>query len=131
MHFLPVFELTSNSLTTIKVEQYQGPSNQSMLLIQEPIHEIFQKNFRELAVLKILLFLSREFRKILLHSHENKSKFIRYQTVILLVYPLIHFQKIFHPTRSTIFLSVYLILSVWIYPTPSIRDLRVCNLTKK
>ena len=39
MHFLPVFELMSDSLTTI----YQCPSNQSILHIQGPIPEIFTK----------------------------------------------------------------------------------------
>ena len=39
IHFLPVFELMSDSLTTI----YQCPSNQSILHIQGPIPEIFTK----------------------------------------------------------------------------------------
>ena len=43
MHFLPVFELMSDSLTTIKVEPHQCPSHQSFLLTQGPIHEIFSK----------------------------------------------------------------------------------------
>ena len=43
MHFLTVFELMSDSLTTILVEPHQCPSHQSILLTQEPIHEIFEK----------------------------------------------------------------------------------------
>jgi hypothetical protein len=42
MHFLPVFELTSDSLSTIEVEPHQCPSHQSILLTQGPIHKILQ-----------------------------------------------------------------------------------------
>ena len=52
MHFLTVFELMSDSLTVIQVEPHQCPSHQSILLIQGPIHEIFTKKYRELAILK-------------------------------------------------------------------------------
>ena len=52
----------------------------STLLTQGPIHEIFMTKYWELAVLKISGFLSKPFWnfifKKLLHSHENKSKFI-------------------------------------------------------
>jgi hypothetical protein len=40
MNFLPVFELTLDSLTTIQVEPNQSPLHQSNLLIQE----MFEKN---------------------------------------------------------------------------------------
>ena len=43
MHFLPVFELMSDSLTATKVETNQCPLHQSILLTQGPIHEN-QKN---------------------------------------------------------------------------------------
>ena len=41
MHFLPVFELMSDSLTTMQVEIHKCPLHQSILLTQGPIHEIF------------------------------------------------------------------------------------------
>ena len=41
MHFLPVLELMSDSLTAIKFEPDQCPLHQSILLI----HEIFTKKF--------------------------------------------------------------------------------------
>ena len=37
MHFLPIFELTLDSLTTILVEPHQCPSHQSIILTQGPI----------------------------------------------------------------------------------------------
>ena len=43
--FFPVFELMSDSLTTILVEPYQCPSHQSILLTQGLIHEIFMKKY--------------------------------------------------------------------------------------
>ena len=43
--FLAVFELISDSLTAISVEQNQCPSHQSILLTQGPICEIFAKKF--------------------------------------------------------------------------------------
>ena len=49
MHFLPVFELTSDSLTATKVETNQCPLHQSILLTQGPIHEIFMKKYWELT----------------------------------------------------------------------------------
>ena len=49
MHFLPVFELTSDSLTATKVETNQCPSHQSILQTQGPIHEIFMKKYWELT----------------------------------------------------------------------------------
>ena len=42
MHFLPVFELMSDSFTTIQVKPHQCPSHQSILLIQGPISEILR-----------------------------------------------------------------------------------------
>ena len=45
MHFLPVFELMSDSLTAIQVEKHQCPSHQSILLTQGPIHENFMKKY--------------------------------------------------------------------------------------
>jgi hypothetical protein len=44
-HFLPVFELMSESLATIQVETNQCPSHQSILLTQGPIHENFIKKY--------------------------------------------------------------------------------------
>ena len=84
MHFLAVSELLSDSLTAIYIELHQCPSHHSILLTQGPIWEIFAKIFRELAILKNELFLSRPFwiffskKKIffLLHSHENQPKFL-------------------------------------------------------
>ena len=52
MHFLPVIELMPDSLMTIKVEPYQCPLHQSILLTQGPIHKIFTKKYRELAELE-------------------------------------------------------------------------------
>ena len=57
MHFQPVLELMSVSLTAIQVEPHQCPSHQSILLTQGPI-------------CKICDFFC------LLHSHKNQSKFI-------------------------------------------------------
>ena len=45
MHFLPVIELISDSLTAIKVKPHQCPLHQLILLIQGPIHEIFIKKY--------------------------------------------------------------------------------------
>jgi len=61
MHFLPVFELMSDSLTATKVETNQCPSHQSILLTQGPIHENFMKKYRELAELENEVFLRRPF----------------------------------------------------------------------
>ena len=58
MHFLPVFELMSNSLTTIL---HQCPSHQSILGTQGTIHEIFMIQYWELAELENELFFSRTF----------------------------------------------------------------------
>ena len=52
MHFYPFFELISDRLMTIYVEQHHCPSHQFILLTQGPIHEIFTKKFWELAILK-------------------------------------------------------------------------------
>ena len=60
-HFLPVFELMSDSLTTLKVEPYQCPSHESILLTQGPIHENFMKKYWELAELENEVFLRRPF----------------------------------------------------------------------
>ena len=61
MHFLPVFELMSDSLTATKVETNQCPSHQSILLTQGPIHENFMKKYWELAELENEFFLRRPF----------------------------------------------------------------------
>jgi hypothetical protein len=64
MHFLPVFELTVDSLSAIQVKPHQWPSHQSILLTQGPIHKIFTKknlrigdfgklSFFESAILKL------------------------------------------------------------------------------
>ena len=87
MHFLPVLELMSDSLTAIYVEQNQCPSHQSILLTQEPIHGIFAKIFRELAILKNKVFFGGHFEIFffkkknffLLHSHVKRSKFLGQQ----------------------------------------------------
>ena len=50
--FLAVFELMSDSLTTIYVEPDQCPSHHAILLTQGRICEIFTKKFWELAILK-------------------------------------------------------------------------------
>ena len=60
-HFLAVFELLSDSLTAIYVELHRCPLHHSILLTRGPISEIFAKKFRELAILKNELFLSRPF----------------------------------------------------------------------
>ena len=52
MHFLPVFELMSDSLTATKVKTNQCPSHQSILLTQGPIHEIFMKNIENWPKMK-------------------------------------------------------------------------------
>ena len=54
--FLAIFELMSDSLTTTQVEPNQCPSHKSILLTQEPIHEIFTKKYWELAILKTQFF---------------------------------------------------------------------------
>ena len=61
MHFWPVLELMSDSLTAIYVEPHQCPSHQPILLTQGPICESFAKIFWELAILKNVVFLSRPF----------------------------------------------------------------------
>ena len=45
MHFLPVFELMSDSLTATYVEPHQCPSHQSILLTKGQIHEFFAEDF--------------------------------------------------------------------------------------
>ena len=44
MHFLPVFEHMSDSLTTILVEPHQCSSHQFILFTQRPIPEILSEN---------------------------------------------------------------------------------------
>ena len=61
MHFLPVFELMSDSLTAIYVVPHECPSHQSILLTQGPICKIFAKKLWELAILKISVFFSLQF----------------------------------------------------------------------
>ena len=87
MHFLSVFELTSDSLSTIQVEPHQCPSHQSILLTQGPIHEILAEIAQLLVVVeKLSFFKSAILKKILqkkifflLHSYENQSTFIGQQ----------------------------------------------------
>ena len=57
MHFLPVFELMSDSLTATKVETNQCPSHQSIILTQGPIQQVFTKNIENWRSLKRLAFL--------------------------------------------------------------------------
>ena len=84
MHFLPVFELMSDSLTATKVETNQCPSHQSILLTQGPIHEIFMKKYWELAELEnesfwgghFEFFKSAILNFFLLHISEKSSPFI-------------------------------------------------------
>ena len=84
-HFLPTFELTSDSLTTLQVEPFQCPSHHLILLIQGQISEIFTKFVREFMILKISVLLSWPFWNFfsnnffLLYSHENQSKVLGYQ----------------------------------------------------
>ena len=110
MHFLPVFELMSDSLTTIQVEPHQCPLHQSILLTQGPIQEIFAKKFRELAILKNKLFLAAILKfifskkKKLLHSHVKRSKFLGQQgwveilMIILVSSCLLAWANILHPS---------------------------------
>ena len=87
MHFLPVLELMSDSLTAIQVEPNQCPSHQSILLTQGPIQEIFAKKFQELAILKNKLFFGGHFeifffkkkKFFLLHSLVKRSNFLGQQ----------------------------------------------------
>ena len=74
MHFLPVFELTSASLTAIWVEPHQCPSHQSILLTQGPIHEILAEIAQLLAMLKNSVFLSQPFS--IFFSKKKKNCFI-------------------------------------------------------
>ena len=84
MHFLPVFELMSDSLTATKVETNQCPLHQSILLTQGPNHENFMKKYWELAELENEIFwgghfefLSRSFWNIfLLQFIEKCSPFL-------------------------------------------------------
>jgi hypothetical protein len=57
MHFLPIIELMTESLTNIYVESHQCPSYQSILLTQGPIHEILA----EIANLLVMLMLFGHF----------------------------------------------------------------------
>ena len=63
-HFLAVLDLMSDNLTTILVEPNQCPSNQSILLTQEPIHEILVEIARLLAMLKnsFFFFFEKNFK---------------------------------------------------------------------
>ena len=72
MQFLPVFELLQDSLSAIQVELHQCPSPQLILLTQGPIHEIFTKKYRELVILKNVVFLSRPFFFRIFFSHLEK-----------------------------------------------------------
>jgi hypothetical protein len=80
MHFLPVFELTSDSLSAIQVEPHQCPSHQSILLTQETIHKNFTNFFCQIGNFEKLSFFESAILKFfLLHSHENQSKLLGYQ----------------------------------------------------
>ena len=61
MHFVPVLELMSDSLTTISVESHICTSHQFNLLTQGPIALNLVKRYWELMVLKNVVFLSRPF----------------------------------------------------------------------
>ena len=79
-HFLSVFELTLDSLSTIQVEPHQCPLHQSILLTQGPIHEILAEIAQLLVVVeKLSFFESAILNFFLLHSHKNQSKFIGQQ----------------------------------------------------
>ena len=56
MHFLPVFELMSDSVTAIWVEQNQCPSHQSILLTQGRTKKILAEISQLLAKLKNSVF---------------------------------------------------------------------------
>ena len=86
VHFLTVFELMSDSLIAILVEPHQCPLHQSILLTQEPIHEMFTREYWELAIVRITVFLNWPFwfffsKKIcfFLHFRENQLKISGYQ----------------------------------------------------
>ena len=90
MHFLcfkAVFELMSDSLTTIQIEPYQCPLHQAILLTQRPIYEIFEKKILRIGGIENLSFFQSAIvdfffpkKKIfLLHSHENQSKCLEQQ----------------------------------------------------
>ena len=73
-HFYPFFELMSDSLTTIYVEQHCCLSHQFNLLTQGPIPEIFAKKYWELAE-----FFELAIDFFLLHPYSNQSQFMGYQ----------------------------------------------------
>ena len=56
IHFLSVFELISDSPTTIWVEPHQCPLHQSILLAQGPVHEIFEKKLLRIGRIENLSF---------------------------------------------------------------------------
>jgi hypothetical protein len=110
MHFLPVFELMSDSLMTIKVEPHQCPSNQSILLTQGPISEIFLRigGFENLSFFEMafLIFFFQIFF-LLLQSHENQSKVLTYQEwVEVLMITLFSSQKSPNPNISAPSVSI-------------------------
>ena len=69
--FLAIFELISDSLTAISVEQNQCPSHQSILLTQGPIHEILMKIAQLLEVVEKLSF----FESAILNFFFRKKNF--------------------------------------------------------
>ena len=120
MHFLPVLELISDSLTAIQVEPNQCPSHQSILLTQGPIQEIFVKKFRELAILKKQLFFWLPFRKKnLLHSHVKRSKFLGQQGWVDILMITLVFSWFFLHWTNILHLSVYLINFTFILGHPT------------
>ena len=57
MHFLPVIDFMLDSIMVIKVEPHQRPLHQSIILIQDPFHEIFSKNFLRIGDFEKVIFL--------------------------------------------------------------------------
>ena len=70
--FQAVLALMSDSLTTTQVEPHQCPSHLSILLILDPISEIFAKE----RPFWTYFFKNKFF---LLHFYENPSKVLEYQ----------------------------------------------------
>ena len=126
MHFLPVFELMSDSLTATKVETNQCPSHQSILLTQGPIHENFMKKYWELAELENEFFLRRPFwifksailNFFLLHFIEKCSPFL---WGIIFFCTMDGFSRILEKKLSEL-LCTRLYSSCLLYTSPSPRD---------
>ena len=78
MHFLPVFALTSDSLTTIQVELHKWAWHQSILPTKGPNCEIFAKKSRELVILK-----NGHFEKSAILSSLVSRKFLGMRNITL------------------------------------------------